>query len=116
MRLKLPYPMICGRPTPGAVAITLPAAEDVPAKIAASAVRLNGGRVSTVSVNGHTVTVGVALKIEGGHMLCQTFSFGTLAITLTPAAELGNPEVPGTYAVRAKHASSTYSASFRVSS
>jgi hypothetical protein len=116
LQLKLPYPLICGRPSPGAIAITFPAGEKVPAQIASTTIVVPGARVKSVTVQGRTVTVAVALKLASGHVMCQTFSFGKLALNVTRAARLGNPTTAGTYVVKAKHGSSTYSASFRVGS
>ncbi|HVA31904.1 MAG TPA: hypothetical protein VMU58_11610 [Gaiellaceae bacterium] len=88
--------MTCGRPGPGPIVVSLPAAERVPRAIARSAVLAGGSAPLTVRVAGHTVTL--TLPRPPG-VTCLVIAPGTLTIVFSRAAGLGNPSAAGTYAL-----------------
>jgi hypothetical protein len=87
--------LLCGRPR-GATAVTLPAAADVPAAVPASTVTINGRLAGRVAVTGSTLTV---LPAPTKGMTCFSIREGTVRVSFSRTAGLGNPAVAGTYPV-----------------
>lgn len=87
--------LLCGRPR-GATAVTLPAAADVPAAVPASTVKINGRLAGRVAVTGSTLTVTPA-PTKG--MTCLSIREGTVRVSFSRTAGLGNPAAAGTYPV-----------------
>jgi hypothetical protein len=115
VKLTLQYPRLCGKPTGGTVAITFPKGELVPARIPLSAVAAPGLRIKAIVVSGKTVKLSLAPLPTSG-VTCQSITLAPLALTLKPAAGLGNPDSAGAYTVTAKRGTATYAAQFQVSS
>jgi hypothetical protein len=111
--VKLRYTMVCGQPGPGTAVIMLPAAADVPARIARSAALVNGKPAAAVSVAGNDVTISIPLKRPG--VSCMIVGPGTLTLTLTRAAGIGNPEAAGTYTIRIRRKTRTFTTSVAIS-
>jgi hypothetical protein len=99
LTLALHFAMICNSPGPGPLRLTLPAAMSVPAAIAARHVLVRGKPAPGVTVDGNLVTV--RLRHPDG-VLCQSIAPGTLKVTFTAGAGLGNPTAAGTYTVHAR--------------
>ncbi len=111
--IRLRYTMVCGQPGAGTAVIMLPTAADVPARIATSAVRVNGKAAPAVSVAGHDVTISLPLKRPG--VTCMVVGPGTLTLTLTRAAGLGNPAAAGKYTIRIRRRTRTFTTSVAIS-
>lgn len=97
--LKLRYPMTCNQPGRGPLAVTLPSAMRVPARIARASVLVRGTPARSLVVRGHDVEVGLAKPPK---IICQSITIGTLDVAFLRGAGLGNPGAPGTYLVRAR--------------
>lgn len=108
--LTLRYTMQCGWPGPS-IAVTFPAAERLPSRVATSSVLVNGKRPATVSLSGRTISIGIA---RPGAVMCDVIGPGTARIDFTRAAALGNPSATGTYAVAARHGPVSLRASFTI--
>ena len=115
VRLTLAYPRLCGKAMGGSLAIAFPASELVPATIARSAITVPGLKLTAVAVHGTTVTLSLVPPRRTG-MTCHSITLAPLAVTLLPAAGLGNPESAGTYTVIARRGAATYAAQFVIES
>lgn len=98
LTLKLHYEMICGQPGAGDAIVSLPAAADVPRTIDNAAVLVNGKPSPAVAVSGHDVSIAMPPKRPG--VTCMVIGPGTLTLTLTRAAGIGNPASAGRYTIR----------------
>jgi hypothetical protein len=96
LALTMHYEMQCGRPGPGPVVVALPAAERVPRAIARAGVLVDGRAPRSVGVSGHTVTIGL---VPPKGITCMVIGPGTLAVSFTRAAGLGNPAEAGSYRI-----------------
>jgi hypothetical protein len=99
LTLQLRYDMQCGRPGPGPLLITFPAAERLPSQLDAGSVLVNGHPATKAERNGRVVAV--ALPIEHG-ALCDVIAPGLLKIVFAPSAGIGNPPGTGTYSLMAR--------------
>jgi hypothetical protein len=117
LTLKLHYEMQCGQPGIGKAVVALPEAVTVPARIDESAVLVNGKPAPLVSVSGHDVSIGMPARRSG--VTCMIVGPGTLTLTLTRAAGLGNPKSAGTYTVHVhrntQRSTQPFQASFQIS-
>jgi hypothetical protein len=93
----LRYQMQCGDPGTGPIAITLPAAMTAPAKIARTAVLVDGKAPASVRRRGAKIVVGLVGR--KGLITCDVIAVGTLKLVLTRAAGIANPKAKGIYAV-----------------
>jgi hypothetical protein len=98
LTLQLRYEMQCAHPGPGPLVITFPAAERLPAQLAASDVLVNGHAATKAERNGHDVSV--ALPIQHGP-LCDVIAPAVLKVVFTRSAGVGNPSAAGTYQLTA---------------
>ena len=112
LTLTVHYEMVCGRPGRGTAIVTLPEAAAVPASIARSAVLVDGEPAPSVSVSGHDVSI--AMPLTHG-VTCMSIGPGTLTLTLTRAARMGNPKSPGTYTVRIRRGTRSFQARVHIS-
>ncbi|HXR12956.1 MAG TPA: hypothetical protein VN770_11710, partial [Gaiellaceae bacterium] len=113
LTVKVHYEMVCGQPGPGKAVLTLPAQADVPAKIDRSAVLVNGTPSPSVTVSGHAVSIAMPLKRPG--VTCMVVGPGTLTLTLTRAAGIGNPTAAGTYTIRVRRNTLAFTARVAIS-
>ncbi len=117
LTIKLHYEMQCGQPGPGKAVVTLPAAVTVPSTIDEPAVLVNGKAAPAVSVSGHEVSIAMPAKRTG--VTCMIIGPGTLTLTLTRAAGLGNPRSAGTYTVHVHrsvlHTTQSFQAAIHIS-
>ena len=111
LTLTLGYEMQCGYPGPGPVVVQLPAAELVPARIARTAVLLDGKAAPGVQVAGHAISVALPPRPQ---VMCDVIGPGKLTITFTRAAGLGNPSRGGSYTVTATRGTTPVRARFSV--
>ena len=111
LTLRARYEMVCGRPGPGSVVVTLPATATVPQTIGTATVLVNGRRAPAVSVDGHTITVQLARRTG---ILCDVVGPGTLQLVFTPAAGLGNPASAGPYPVTIQRGRLTFHVSLEI--
>jgi len=109
--LSLRTELQCGRLIGGAIVVTLPRAMRVPAAIGATDVLVGARAARSVAVAGRIVTVGVPLP-RG--MICNSIAPGAVMIVFSRAAGLGNPKAPGTYAVKLRRGSETFTAPLEV--
>jgi hypothetical protein len=94
LTVRLRYGMTCRYPGPGPFVVVFPAQVRLPETIARTAVLVDGRPAFTVRTSSDVVTVGLPPPPE---VLCQSFAFGTLTLTFTRAANLGNPTRAGSY-------------------
>ena len=113
LTLKLHYEMVCNQPGLGKTIVTLPQAASIPTRIDSAAVLVNGKPAPAVSVSGHDVSVTMPTKRPG--VSCMVMGPGTLTLTLTRAAGLGNPAQAGTYTIRAQRNARTFRAEVHIS-
>jgi hypothetical protein len=111
MTLKLHYEMQCGSPGPGALVVTLPSSEQLPAHFSTSAALLDGKHVAVRLVSGKALRVSVP---PPPRVMCDVIGPGTLTLQLTKAANLGNPARPGSYVVVARKSSRTFEATLHI--
>ena len=103
--VQMPTVLQCGRPTGGAVVVTLPRSEQMPRSIAVTNVRVNGVPASKVTVARRAVTV--SLPIHRG-ITCFALIDGMMKITVAPGAALGNPSSAGSYAIGIRQGKTSY--------
>jgi hypothetical protein len=75
----------------------------VPAHLPAGSVLVDGKRSSSVTVPS-AGTIDVALPARP-RIMCDLIGPGTLTVSFTPAARIGNPKAAGSYLVRASRPS-----------
>jgi len=111
LTLTLRYEMQCGRPGAGPIVVSLPAAERVPHAIARANVLVDGKAPRSVSVSGHAVTI--ALVLPHG-ITCMVIGPGTLTVSFTRAAGLGNPAAAGRYRAGVRVGARTFAPRFTI--
>ncbi len=105
LTLRMPTVLRCGRPTGGAIVLTLPRAAGVPRTIGTAAVTLNGMSPASVTVVGRSVTVSMPV-VHGA--ICDSLVDGVLKLVIAPAAALRNPPRAGSYSVTVQQGHVTY--------
>jgi hypothetical protein len=113
LTLRVHYEMICGEPGAGRAVVSLPAASAVPRTIDGAAVLVNGKPAPSVSVSGHKVSIAMPPKRPG--VTCMVVGPGTLTLTLTRAAGIGNPATAGTYTIRVRRNRLAFTAKVAIS-
>ena len=111
LTVRLQSVLRCGRPTGGAVVVSLPRTAHVPGSIAGRAVRVNGKAPSKVTVSGTTVTVGLPV-VHG--ITCDSMTDGVVQVAFSPSAAIGNPAHAGTYSVGIRQARVVHSVSIAI--
>ncbi len=111
--VELGYEMQCGYPGPGPVVLSFPAAVRLPARIARSAVLVDGKAAASVQAAGRSLAVGLAPPPQ---IMCDVIGPGRLTIELTGAAGLGNPARAGSYRLTATRGTTSFSARFAIGS
>lgn len=106
------YEMVCGQPGPGTAVLTLPHAAFVPGTVPAAAVMVNGKPAEAVHVSGHDLSV--TLPRHRG-VTCYVMGPGTLRITLTKAAGIGNPSARGRYPIHVHRKALAFTANVDIS-
>ena len=113
LTLKLHYEMVCGQPGAGKAIVSLPADTAVPSRIDSSAVLVDGKPTPSVTVSGHDVSIAMPLRRPG--VTCMIVGPGTLTLTLTRAAGLGNPKSAGAYTIRVRRNTQSFQAAVHIS-
>jgi hypothetical protein len=113
LTLKLHYEMVCNQPGLGKAIVILPAASSVPERIPGAAVLVNGKPAPAVSVSGHEVSITMPARRSG--VTCMVMGPGTLTLTLTRAAGLGNPAKAGAYMIRVHRNTQSFQADVNIS-
>jgi len=113
LTLKLHYEMVCDQPGLGKATVLLPQASSVPARIDRAAVLVNGKPAPAVSVAGHDISITMPAKPSGA--TCMVMGPGTLTLTLTRAAGLGNPARAGAYTIRVRRNKQSFQANVDIS-
>ena len=98
---RMHYEMQCSWPGPGALVFRFPATVRLPAKIVPGAVRVNGTAVAASRPSAGVVSVALPARPK---IMCDLIGPGTVTVTFTRAARLGNPQHAGSYVVHAQHA------------
>jgi hypothetical protein len=101
----------CGRPR-GTASVHLPASVGLPAKIAASDVRMNGRLVASAVIRKHVLSVS-APRLTG--MTCDSITSGKVILIVSADARLSNPAKAGTYTASVVSAGSVHSGKYTVS-
>jgi hypothetical protein len=113
LTLKLHYEMVCDQPGLGKAIVSLPTASSVPQRIASAAVLVNGKPAPAVTVSGHDVSITMPARRSG--VTCMLVGPGTLTLTLTRAAGLGNPAKAGAYTIRVRRNTRSFRAGVHIS-
>lgn len=111
--VKVHYEMVCGDPGRGKAIVALPRAAFVPSRIATAAVLVNGKPTPAVDVSGHAVSITMPLPRPG--VSCMSIGPGTLTLTITRAAGIGNPKTAGTYTIRVSRDTRSFQARIEIS-
>jgi hypothetical protein len=109
MTLALHYEMQCGYPGSGSLVVKLPAQTLLPAAFVTGSALLDGKSVRVTL--GAAKTLRVALPPRRG-VMCDVIGPGTLTLSLTKTARLGNPMKAGAYSVSAQAGSRAFRTSF----
>jgi hypothetical protein len=96
------YEMQCNWPGPGVLTIRFPGSMVLPEQVASSAVLVDKKVVTGVRVSGRTVSVPLPQRPR---IMCDLIGPGTVTVSFSRAAKLGNPKAAGSYSVLATHAS-----------
>ena len=97
LTLVLRYEMQCGYPGPGPVLIDFPSQMQLPARLAVSAVLVDGKPAVSATRSGTSrIVIGLPRRPR---IMCDVIGQGTLTIAFGVDANLGAPKVPGTYRV-----------------
>lgn len=96
LELAIRLRLQCGRPGPGPVLVSLPAAVAMPATIARDAVLVDGAPPVSLFVKGHVIRLALPRPVG---VTCDSIGPGTVRVVFTRAAGLGNPEQPGSYRI-----------------
>ena len=84
----------CGKLRGGALALTFPAAAQLPRTVPASAIAVQGRQPSSVKLVNRTLSMTLPPPIG---VMCNVIGPGTAKILVSRAAQLGNPASPGVY-------------------
>ena len=101
----------CGRLRGGALALTFPAAAQLPRTMHASAIAVQGRRPSSVKLANRTLSITVARPTG---VMCNVIAPGTVKILVTRAAQLGNPAVAGAYKLAVHYGTETLEATLTI--
>jgi hypothetical protein len=93
LTFRMSYPMQCADPG-RTLTVRLPTAMHTPARIEATAVRVNGAVPKTVELRGSTVSIGLA---EKPWISCDLVAMGNLSVVIRARAGLTNPKSLGIY-------------------
>jgi hypothetical protein len=96
------YEMQCNWPGPGVLTIRFPAAMVLPTHVASAAVLVDKKVVDGVRVAGRTVSVPLPQRPR---IMCDLIGPGTVTVSFSRAAKLGNPKAAGSYSLLATHGS-----------
>jgi hypothetical protein len=110
--VRVRYPMVCGQPGKGTAVVTLPTEAVVPRSIEATTVLVNGKAAPAVRVSGHDISI--AMPVHKG-ISCMSITNGTLTLTLTRQAGIGNPASAGTYTIKVRRNALAFSTSVQIS-
>lgn len=113
LTLRVHYEMVCGNPGRGEAIVALPKAAFVPAQIEGSAVLVDGKHSPSVGVSGHAVSIAMPPPRPG--VSCMVVGPGTLTLTLTRAAGIGNPKAAGTYTIRVSRDTRSFQTRVKIS-
>lgn len=108
LKLKFSSILECGRPIGPPITVALPTADQVPSRISARNVLVNGTAPESVAVSGHVVTI----KVARPEVICTVLSRGSVTIAFTRAAKLGNPANAGTYRVSVRRGTQNVNGTF----
>jgi hypothetical protein len=111
LTLRLRFEMQCAWPGTGPLTIRLPAAMSVPLRIAPATVLIAGKPAMRVGHSGHRVVLGLPPRPQ---ILCDAIAPGTLTITFTRAARLGNPKLADIYRLAATKGSLEFRATLTI--
>jgi hypothetical protein len=112
LTLTMRYEMQCGWPGAGPLVVSLPATmRVVPHAVTRAAVRVDGKPPATVSVTGRVIVF--TLPPRRG-VTCMEIGPGALTVVFAPAAGIGNPAKPGTYAIAVRIGAHSFTARLRV--
>jgi hypothetical protein len=106
LKVSLSLELRCGEPGPAAIVVSLPRAWRVPKTVARTAVWIDSVHPKGVSVADHTLT----LQPVARRTRCTVIAPGTIKLTFTRAAILGNPRNAGSYTIHASIGTQDFSA------
>ena len=101
----------CGRLRGGALALTFPAAAQLPRTMYASAIAVQGKPPSSVKLANRTLSITVARPTG---VMCNVIGPGTVKILVSRAAQLGNPAAAGAYKLAVHYGTETLEATLTI--
>ena len=101
----------CGRLRGGALALTFPAAAQLPRTMHASAIAVQGRRPSSVTLANRTLSI--TMPPPTG-VMCNVIGPGTAKILVARAAQLGNPAAAGAYKLGVRYGTETLEATLKI--
>jgi hypothetical protein len=100
--IAMHYEMQCGWPGPGVLTIRFPNAMVLPKQLALTAVLVDKKLATGVGIAGRTVSVPLP---ERPRIMCDVIGPGTVTVSFSRAARIGNPKAAGSYTLAAAHQS-----------
>jgi hypothetical protein len=98
--IAMHYEMQCGWPGPGVLTIRFPSAMVLPKQLAAPAVIVDKKAATGVSIAGRTVSIQLPQRPR---IMCDVIGPGTVTVSFSRGARIGNPKAAGSYSVLATH-------------
>jgi len=101
----------CGRLRGRALALTFPAAAQLPHTMHASAIAVQGKQPSSVKLANRTLSI--TMPPPTG-VMCNVIGPGTAKIVVSRAAQVGNPAAAGTYKLGVHYGTETLEATLKI--
>jgi hypothetical protein len=101
----------CGRLRRGALALTFPAAAQLPRTMHASAIAVQGKRPSSVKLANRTLSITMPRPTG---VMCNVIAPGAVKILVSRAAQLGNPATAGVYKLAVHYGTETLEATLTI--
>jgi hypothetical protein len=103
----------CGKLRGGSLALTFPAAAQLPQTVGASAITVQGIQPSSVKLAKRTLSITMPARTG---VMCNVIGPGTAKIVLFRTAQLGNPAAAGAYKLGVHVGTQTLQATLKITS
>jgi hypothetical protein len=103
----------CGKLRGGALALTFPAAVQLPRTMHASAIAVQGKQPSSVKLANRTLSITMSRPTG---VMCNAIAPGTAKILVSRAAQLGNPAAAGAYKLAVHYGTESLVATVKIMS